>query len=455
MLNDRVERIEIFTLWIGFANPPCHAAKLVIAREESRFVRERILTGPTDELPADLVLQLLTALSRPQVPQLDPALFDLPEPVLRGHYESAWSDDYPGHLVKIRFSSGRLITIRTKVQQAFMLPLRVSDSASLGESQTFDPRLSRAIAALMPADYPDRGRLAGLSGMLDWDLREHRRHVDAPESGPPDDGVEDEAFGPPSLLDDLALSAAEVLDSLKPAGPGDVAEEADNNEGASEIRLEGLSLDDLRLRLERGADPNIADEVGQTALMYATLPLRRRRFRLLVQAGADVEARRKDGYNGLHLACGGGEAETAEEWLRAGADVHARTPDGATPLMLAATWVEIVRLLLAAGADVNSRDQDGHTALVYSILQQSPSQSEARLEALRILIEAGADVSRPDRRGITPMGHARGVLARVQLVEEVSRAFAGDKGSSRGESRDDQRMAEAVVELITLAGGRE
>jgi hypothetical protein len=117
--------------------------------------------------------------------------------------------------------------------------------------------------------------------------------------------------------------------------------------------------------------------------------------------------------------------------------------------------VEIVRLLLAAGADVNSRDQDGHTALVYAILQQSASQAAARLEALRTLIEAGAGVNRPDGRGVTPMGHARGVLARVQLEEEVRRAFAGDRGSSRVESRDDQRMAEAVVELITMAGGRE
>src|SRR5215831_1355064 len=46
--NVPIERIEIFSLWVGFADPPAHAAKLVITRQGERFARERLPEQTTD-----------------------------------------------------------------------------------------------------------------------------------------------------------------------------------------------------------------------------------------------------------------------------------------------------------------------------------------------------------------------------------------------------------------------
>src|SRR5262245_39899822 len=120
-----IERIEIFSQWCGFADPPSHAAKLVVTRHGEQYVRERFPERVTDEIPSALVSEFAEALARPVVPQLDPTLFDIPEPVLREHYSSIWTDDSPAHHVEIRFSGGQSLTIRTDDQHAFMLPWKV------------------------------------------------------------------------------------------------------------------------------------------------------------------------------------------------------------------------------------------------------------------------------------------------------------------------------------------
>src|SRR4051812_44043172 len=88
-----VERVEGLSLWTGVAGPPSRAAKLTITPGSGdRFVRERALAG-SDELPGGAVADVLAALSREPVPELDPSLFDVPERALRSHYGSMWTDD--------------------------------------------------------------------------------------------------------------------------------------------------------------------------------------------------------------------------------------------------------------------------------------------------------------------------------------------------------------------------
>ena len=52
--------------------------------------------------------------------------------------------------------------------------------------------------------------------------------------------------------------------------------------------------------------------------------------------------------------------------LQAGADVNAKDRDGNTALILAAAEnPTVVSVLLKAGADVNAKDRDGNTALYW------------------------------------------------------------------------------------------
>jgi ankyrin repeat protein len=219
--------------------------------------------------------------------------------------------------------------------------------------------------------------------------------------------------------------------------------------------LKRNSLETVHDLLARGADPSIADDVGQTALMHAAFPpFDRERFRLLVNAGADLEARR-EGATGLHLACDGGEAEAAADWVRAGADIEARSPGGATPLMLGASWPRIVRTLLDARAEVNATDDDGHAPLVYAILRQSSVSAKGQLEAMQVMIDRGADVNLRDRRGVSPFGHARKMLAEALLEEEVIVALHPEADRAPAMEWNSRKLAEAVVALLVAAGAKE
>jgi ankyrin repeat protein len=74
--------------------------------------------------------------------------------------------------------------------------------------------------------------------------------------------------------------------------------------------------------------------------------------RLLLEAGADVNARQTGGYTPLHAAAQNGDRALVDLLLARGADLAATTDDGATPLALAerAGRTEVAALLRARGA---------------------------------------------------------------------------------------------------------
>ncbi len=74
--------------------------------------------------------------------------------------------------------------------------------------------------------------------------------------------------------------------------------------------------------------------------------------------------------------------------IRAGANVNARNKEGRTPLQVAAYYRNMVaiRTLIEQEADVNAKDSEGCTALWWVTLN-------GRTEAVRLLVQAGADVN--------------------------------------------------------------
>lgn len=87
--------------------------------------------------------------------------------------------------------------------------------------------------------------------------------------------------------------------------------------------------------------------------------------RLLVEAGAAVDAKGDKGRTLLSLAAGTGQGGIVELLLSKGADANGRDADGKTALMWAANigFADIVRLLLNAGADPSIAADDGWTAI--------------------------------------------------------------------------------------------
>jgi ankyrin repeat protein len=116
--------------------------------------------------------------------------------------------------------------------------------------------------------------------------------------------------------------------------------------------------DSVRLLLEQGADPNIRNDAGATALMWAVGDTEK--TRLLVEHRADVNARSDDGRTPLLIAAARfGNAEVIKLLLGRGADLSAKSPDPrgyATVLSEAARTGDdaLLRMLIERGADVKS-----------------------------------------------------------------------------------------------------
>ena len=128
----------------------------------------------------------------------------------------------------------------------------------------------------------------------------------------------------------------------------------------------------IRLLLDRGADVNFPSESGNTPLLSAIDKRNSALVKVLLDRGAAVA--------GLSEAIQNGETGIVRLLVQHGADVNARDKKGSTPLIEAVRMEnpDIVRFLLESGADLEAEDALGNAPLFYA--------REGRSEAVRRLL---------------------------------------------------------------------
>lgn len=156
-------------------------------------------------------------------------------------------------------------------------------------------------------------------------------------------------------------------------------------------------LEVVKVLLERGADVNVRDNKGYTALFHA-LEARYDEVSevLLNHPNLDPTARGLNGISALSSYVWRDKKEAVRKLLERGADVNAQDNDGDAPLHGAAQNgnVEIIDMLLAKGADPNLKNKLGGTPLMWAAVFGHEG-------AARRLIERGADPSLKDAEGMT------------------------------------------------------
>jgi ankyrin repeat protein/mono/diheme cytochrome c family protein len=264
-------------------------------------------------------------------------------------------------------------------------------------------------------------------------------------------------------------------------------------QGATALQLAIINLhyDAAALLLEKGADPNIADETGMTAL-YAVAnmdtlgwiqgrpapPLESNGevdaaalVNKLLDRGANPNARLQrailkrhhdfqpervltEGATPLMRAARYGDAKLARILLARGADPTLTTKDGSNALLFAAGVnlaavrgedpsllhpsedgsIEIIKMLLDRGMDINVANEQGLTALHGAVQRGQGVGNGSGEKIIELLAERGAELDVKDKKGRTPLELARAgqgqILNRVEDSGPAARLLARLSGDT-------------------------
>jgi len=229
------------------------------------------------------------------------------------------------------------------------------------------------------------------------------------------------------------------------------------------------SVATIQQLLDKGAAVNAQSDEG-TALMFAVRRGQTEIVKLLLAAGAQVDAKHRLGDSALIMSArrsipemnppkgqplpppaseimslllaSGADANFSGQWghtalmeantgakvkllLTHGARVNVRDEMGMTALVHAVNRgdVEVVHALLQAGADASIADEDGTTALMYALQEPSPynreGSTELRVEAARLLLKGKiGDVNAQNKNGETALMRAVD-LGAIEVVKSV------------------------------------
>ena len=225
---------------------------------------------------------------------------------------------------------------------------------------------------------------------------------------------------------------------------------------------ERQDLDAVDTLLAFGADPEITDSLGLTALHYACIgsysdalclqllllsganstrkdqygrtPLHlgpsRPSVEILVQYGANVNARELQQQTPIFLNCHNEHSECALALIESGADIEARDYRGNTPILRAIynSANDVVSLLLSHDVSYHVRNYGNHTVLHFIAL--APSINISIVQMLTALDWQGVDVNAVDAWGWTARDYYR--IPRETSLARTLRCLRGPIQQGRG-----------------------
>lgn len=237
--------------------------------------------------------------------------------------------------------------------------------------------------------------------------------------------------------------------------------------------------------IKNGADVNIADDEGDTPLLYAvqycyiSQKLDTRNIDLLLKYKADVKVVNKDGESVLYYLCAekkpdlnlikkfiklgapintsgynftpltraldNENIELAKLLIESGADVNLKNHNNKYPLCMACDIgdLSLVKYMISKGANVNVTGKENYTPLLYA----ADCDSKDSLEIVKLLVEKGAKVNVASENGYTPL-----ILAGWDRYNsfEIIKYLVNNKADINAKTKDGYNVGMSSARLHNL-----
>ena len=231
----------------------------------------------------------------------------------------------------------------------------------------------------------------------------------------------------------------------------------DSDDGGPSLgSYQPCSVQTVQAIIDHGADLNAVNNTGQTALWSACCDGQVHFVKILLNAGADPNIADENNDSSLHSAMYGlCSSETVQKIIEHGARINVQNKNGATPLLLACSGAqpEVLKLLLKRKADPNIADENGDTSLHAAIV--SGCNSETLQEIIYVDVNAmkkRTNVNATNRRGRTALllscSYRQTDSVNVLLRAGANPTVADDEGFSCLHAAVDGRCSKDTLQAL-------
>ncbi len=179
------------------------------------------------------------------------------------------------------------------------------------------------------------------------------------------------------------------------------------------------NLSDLKALIASGADLEVTDSRGRTAVHIAAHASHEEIIFALADAGADMNSLEKDAYDAVTIAAVANDPPMLLAALKGGNKATNITSRYIGTALIAAAHLghyEVVKILIEAGSPLDHVNNLNWTAMIEAVVLGDGGKNHQR--TLQYLIDAGADASITDASGRTPLmlAQERGYAEMVKML---------------------------------------